>query len=136
MNKDDLKNYKYNQKWINGRLEYIEDYKARINKLTSTLSDMPKGSRVVQDSEADKLAKLMDMVDELLEKVMKLNDKQREILKQLEKVEQPYRLILEEMYIHNKSLVQIANDMHYSYEHAKRMNGIALKKFEDVTKCY
>jgi hypothetical protein len=26
--------------------------------------------------------------------------------------------------------------MHYSYEHAKRMNGIALKKFEDVTKCY
>ena len=42
MSRDDLKKYKYNQKWINGRLEYIEEYESKINKLTSTLSDMPK----------------------------------------------------------------------------------------------
>ena len=42
MNKEDLKKYKYNQKWINGRIEYIEEYKSRINRLTSTLSNMPK----------------------------------------------------------------------------------------------
>lgn len=42
MSRDDLKKYKYSQKWINGRLEYIEEYKSKINKLTSTLSDMPK----------------------------------------------------------------------------------------------
>lgn len=42
MNKEDLKNYKYNQEWIKGRLEYIEEYKTSITNITSVISDMPK----------------------------------------------------------------------------------------------
>lgn len=42
MNKNNLKIYRHNQRWINGRLEYIEEYKSRINRLTTVLSDMPK----------------------------------------------------------------------------------------------
>lgn len=42
MNREDLKNYKYNQEWIKGRLEYIEEYKTSIMNITSVLSDMPK----------------------------------------------------------------------------------------------
>lgn len=42
MTRIDLKNYRNNQEWINGRLEYIQDYKSKINKLSATLSDMPK----------------------------------------------------------------------------------------------
>lgn len=42
MNKEDLKNYKYNQKWIKDRLEYIREYKTSITNITSVLSDMPK----------------------------------------------------------------------------------------------
>ena len=42
MNKNSLKIYRHNQRWINGRLEYIEEYKSRINRLTTVLSDMPK----------------------------------------------------------------------------------------------
>ena len=42
MNREDLKDYKYNQKWIEGRMEYIEEYKTRIEKITNTLSDMPR----------------------------------------------------------------------------------------------
>ena len=42
MNRKDLKDYKYNQKWIEGRLEYLEEYKTKITKITTVLSDMPK----------------------------------------------------------------------------------------------
>lgn len=41
MTREELKNYKYNQKWIQGRLEYIEEYRASITNITSVLSDMP-----------------------------------------------------------------------------------------------
>lgn len=42
MNREDLKNYKYNQIWIKDQTEYIESQKETINRLTAILSDMPK----------------------------------------------------------------------------------------------
>ena len=42
MTREDLKDYKYNKKWIEGRLEHIEEYKTKITKITTVLSDMPK----------------------------------------------------------------------------------------------
>lgn len=81
---------------------------------------------------AEKIAKLLDNMNELLEKVIKENEKQRLILEQLDKVEQPYKLILEKVYIQGKTLVTTASEMDYSYEHMKHMNGIALLKFDEV----
>lgn len=85
---------------------------------------------------AEKLAKLLDIVDELLEKVLKEQEKQKLILEQLSKVEQPYKLILEKTYIQGKTLVTVASEMNYTYEYIRKVNGIALKKFEEVTKSY
>ena len=42
MKREDLKNYKYNQIWIKDQMSYIEAQKETINRLNSTLSDMPK----------------------------------------------------------------------------------------------
>ena len=42
MNREDLKKYKYNQQWIKDRTEYLEEYRATINRITTTISDMPK----------------------------------------------------------------------------------------------
>ena len=60
MNREDLKNYKYVQIWIKDQTEYIETQKETVNKLSSILSDMPKGSRMVYDNEAEKIAELVD----------------------------------------------------------------------------
>lgn len=130
MTRDDLKEYKYNQEWIKGRLEYIEEYRTSITNITSILSDMPKGSREVQDSMAEKIAILLDNINELMSKIIKVQDRQKEILEQLDKVEQPYRLILEKEYIQGKTLVTVASEMNYNYEYMKKMNGIALNKFD------
>ena len=134
MTREDLKSYRYTQEWIKGRLEYIEEYKTSLTKITTVLSDMPKGSRKVQDNIAEKLAILMDNINDVLDKVVIQNEKQKEILNQLEKVEEPYRLILEKVYIQGKSLVTVASEMNYDYKHMCKMNGIALNKFENTTK--
>ncbi len=81
---------------------------------------------------AEKLAKLLDNVNELLNRILEEDKKQKEILTQLEKVEQPYKLILEKVYIQGKSLVTVASEMNYSYRDLCRKNGIALNKFEKI----
>ena len=132
MTREDLKNYKNDQEWIKGRLEYIEEYKATITKITTTLSDMPKGSKRVEDSIAEKIAILLDNIDEIMELVLEENEKQKQILKQLDKIEQPYKLILEKVYIQGKSLVTVASELNYSYVHICREHGTALNKFDNM----
>ena len=136
MTREDLKDYKHNQEWIRGRLEYIEEYKTSIINITSVISDMPRGSKEVQDSMAEKVATLLDNVEELLARIIKEQERQKLILEQLDEVEQPYKLILEKEYIQGKSLVTVASEMNYTYEYIRKANGTALKKFEEVTKSY
>ena len=132
MTREDLKDYKYNQEWIKGRLEYIEEYKTSITNITSVISDMPKGSKEVQDSMAEKIATLLDNINELLAKITKEQEKQTLILEQLDKVEQPYKTILELHYVQGFRLVEIACKLKYNYEYTKKANSIALKKFDNL----
>ena len=132
MTREDLKQYKHNQEWIKDRLEYIEEYKTKVTNITVILSDMPKGSRKVEDNIAEKIVILLDNIEDLMEKILIENEKQKQILKQLDKVEQPYKLILEKTYIQGKPLVTVASEMGYSYRDLCRKHGNALNKFEKI----
>lgn len=136
MDRKDLKNYRNNQEWIRSQMEYIEEQKETVSKLTATLSDMPIGSRATQDSMAEKLVRIMDNFNALLGRIENEQKEQGEILKRLNEVEQPYKLILNKVYIEGKKLVKVADEMNYNYEYMKRMHGIALNKFDEVTKSY
>jgi len=132
MTREDLKEFRYTKQWIEGRIEYIEELKSTVNRLTSVLSDMPKGSKIAMDSEAEKTSELLDCIRELESKIKYTQRKQIQILEKLDKVAQPYRNILDKCYIQGKTLVTVASEMGYSYERIKHMNGIALLKFDEV----
>ena len=132
MNRKELKDYKYNQEWIKGCLEYIEEYRSTINKLTTVLSDLPKGSRAVYDNEAEKIAKLQENVKDLLLYINEEQEKQKLILAQLNKVEEPYKVILEKIYICGKSIVTVASEMNYEYKYMCKQHRIALNKFDEL----
>ena len=134
MNRQDLKNYKYNQIWIKDQTEYIETQKETINRLNSILSDMPKGSRKVNDNEAEKLGNLMDKFNELMNVIIKEKENQKNIVEKINGIEFPYRNILFKVYIQGKSLVTVASEMNYSYVQICRKNGIALNKFDETCK--
>ena len=133
MDREDLKKYKYNKEWVKERLDYIEEQKSLLTKITTTISDMPKGSGN-NDKLAENIAKMLDNLNELSEKLLTMQEEQIKLLNVLEKVEEPYRTILDKHYIQNKTLVEVAYEMDYTYEHIKRLNGIALNKFDEITK--
>lgn len=135
MDREDLKKYKYNKEWVKERLDYIEEQKSLLTNITTTISDMPKGNGN-SDKLAENIAKMIDNLNELSEKLLNMQEEQIKLLKALENVEEPYRTILDKHYIQGKKLVAVAYEVDYTYEHIKRMNGIALKKFDDATKCY
>ncbi len=132
MNRNDLKNYKHNQIWIKEQIEYIESQKETINRLSTILSDMPKGSKKIYDEEAEKLVKLEDCFEELMNEVLKEEEKQKTIVEEVNKMEYPFKNILFKKYIQGKTLVTIASEMNYSYRDLCRKNGIALNKFEKI----
>lgn len=133
MDREDLKKYKYNKEWVKERLDYIEEQKSLLTKITTTISDMPKGSGN-NDKLAENIAKMLDNLNELSEKLLIMQEEQIKLLNTIEKVEEPYRTILDKHYIQNKTLVEVAYEMGYTYEHIKRLNGIALNKFDEITK--
>ena len=132
MNREDLKDYKYTQMWIKDQTEYIETQKETINRLNSIISDMPRGSKVAYDTEAEKLSELMDKFDELMNTIIEEKRKQERIVEKVNKIEFPYKNILYKVYIQGKSLVTVASEMNYSYVHICREHGIALNKFDDM----
>ena len=133
MDREDLKKYKYNKEWVKERLDYIEEQKSLLTKITTTISDMPKGSGN-NDKLAENIAKMLDNLNELSEKLLTMQEEQIKLLNTIEKVEDPYRIILDKHYIQNKTLVEVAYEMGYTYEHVKRLNGIALNKFDKIIK--
>ena len=134
MNREDLKNYRYNQIWIKDQIEYIEAQKETINRLTAVLSDMPKGSRQVYDTEAEKLSKLEDSFRELMNIIVEEDKKQKRIVEEVNDIEYPFKNILFKAYIQGNSLVTVASEMKYDYKYMCKMHGIALEKFDNTTK--
>ena len=132
MNREELKNYKYNQIWIKDQMNYIEAQKETINRLNSTLSDMPKGSKKVNDTEAESISKLMDSFNEMTKIIIQEEEKQKKIVERINKIEFPYRNILFKVSIQGKSLVTVASELNYSYVHVCREHGIALNKFDEM----
>lgn len=132
MKKEDLKKYTYIQTWIKDRIEYLEEYKENVNKLTVTVMDVPSYNKSIKDKMAERITMLMDFADELTKNIKEQEFKKKEILNQLDKLEQPYQNILFKIYIQGKSLVQVSDELSYNYKYLSRIHMIALKKFEEL----
>lgn len=88
---------------------------------------------MVYDNEAEKLAELEDMFNELMDIIIEEEKKQRKLVEQVEKIEPPYNNILFKAYIQGKRLVTVASEMHYDYDYMKKMHKKALRKFDNMT---
>lgn len=128
MNREDLKNYKYNQNWIKRQLEKYEEQKAIVYNISQNLDGMPKAKNKPNYS----LENLMDQYDKILEILEKDQEKQNEIILQIRRLEEPYRTILTDKYILGMSLEEISVEIGYAYENVCRMHGTALNKFDNL----
>lgn len=101
---------------------------ARAQKITPTLSDMPKSQ-----SGANRLELA---VEDIVENADKLAEKIREMLRAKEEIEQvidsleddTLRRLMKYRYINGMTLDRISFKIHYSYIHTCRLHRIALNK--------
>lgn len=130
MTRENLKTYKYSQKWINEQLQRYEEQRTMVMNINQKLDGMPKA----QNKESYALEELMDQYNELINILKQDQQKQNEIIKQLRLVDEPYRTILTEKYINDRSLEEISVIIHYSYDRTCKMHGTALIRFDELNK--
>ena len=130
--KQELRGYVYNKKWIEEKLIDIKERRTLLDNITSTISDMPRGTAKVVDKKAEELCKIMDDTNELQKYIENLRNKQFEIENKIDKVEQPYKNILYFRYIRGYNLTEVSNEIEEEYDYTRKLHGIALVKYSKV----
>ena len=130
--KQELREYVYNKKWIEDKLIDIKERRTLLDNITSTISDMPRGTAKVVDKKAEELSKIMDDTNELQKYIENLRNKQFEIENKIDKVEQPYKNILYFRYIRGYNLTEVSNEIEEEYDYTRKLHGIALVKYSKV----
>ena len=134
MTRDDLIKFNIYQKWAKARIKFFEDQIENVGRLTATLSDMPKGSRIVYDNEAESLTILLDKIRDLKNEVeTTVLNKETEIQKQLQLLEPTKGLILYHYYIIGDSVKYIADKVvHYAPKYVYELKKEAENEFDNL----
>ena len=128
--KEELLQYKYAREKVQETLEEYQKYKDRAEKMTSIISDMPRGTSS-SDKVADNAVKMADLSAEYEKRWLEAENKKLEIEKNIDLVEEPYRTILYMKYVQGKKLEEIAYKMNANYTYICEQHGVALKKYEE-----
>lgn len=128
--KEELLQYKYAREKVQETLEEYQKYKDRAEKMTSIISDMPRGTSS-SDKVADNAVKMADLSAEYEKRWLEAENKKLEIEKNIDLVEEPYRIILYMKYVQGKKLEEIAYKLNANYTYICEQHGIALKKYEE-----
>lgn len=134
MNRDDLINFNITQRWTRARIKFLKEQIETIGRLNSVLSDMPKGSRKVEDNEAESLVKLLDQIEELKTEIENnAIDMENKIKEELNQLEPKYGLLLYHHYILGDSIKYIAKEiLHYKEKYVYDLKKEALEKFDEL----
>lgn len=134
MTREDLKDYNITQKWTEARICFLEEQIKNVGKLNSIISDMPKGSKIVQDSEAESIVRLIDQINELKNEVRKeALDMESKIKEQLKLLNPKHGLLLYHYYILGHSIKYIAKEvLHYEVKYTYTLKDEALDEFDKI----
>ena len=119
--KQELKNYIYDKRWIEERLEDIKERRSLLDKITK-----------VTDPNIESLVKIMDDTEEIEKYIQDLRKKQIEIENKIDKLDQPYRNILYFRYIKGHNLTEVSGEIEEEYDYTRKLHGIALLKYAQL----
>lgn len=125
--------YRIDQR-INSKIEQIASLRELSLKATTTLSDMPKGTRNVHSKEKI-ITKMMDLENEINADIDELVDIKQTIVSVIKAVDNTeYQTLLELRYLCFKQWEQIAVTMGYSLHHLYKIHNAALKICAEILK--
>ena len=133
--KKELGEYLLNKKLLAEKEKDLDELIAKAEKVTTELSDMPKGSPIVQDRMAEFSVMIVDLKNERLGQLIQMYKSKKRIEDNIDKLDQPYRDLLYFRYIRGHDLTQVANDINYNYTYTCDLHGKALlmyKRTEEI----
>lgn len=123
-----IKAYRIDQR-INSKIEQLEMLNVLATKATTTLSDMPRGSRNVHKME-DSIMKIFDVEQEINKNIDELVDYKLKVTTDIFKLDNPeFQTVLELRYLCFKTWDQIAYEMGYSVRGIYKLHNRALDGF-------
>lgn len=127
--KKELREYRDNIKYIEEKLEDITERKSLLDKITNTISDMPKSNSKVYDKQSENLVNIMDLTNEVEKNIKQLKEKQIVIEAKIDSIDQPYKNILYFRYIKGYNLTEVSNAIDAEYDYTRKLHRIALIKY-------
>lgn len=131
--KEELNQYKFARKRVDEALEEYERYKTRATKMTSIISDMPRGGNN-SDKVADNATMMADLSREYENRWMAAEKYKLEIEGRIDQLKEPYRTLLHKRYLEEKDFEEIAVEMGYTYSAITKKHGKALILFNNAKK--
>ena len=134
MRSEDLINFNISQQWRKARIRFFEEQIENVNRLNSVLSNMPKGSKLVYDNEAESLVRLLDKITDMRNSMQKeLEEVEAQAIKQLEQLQPKHGLLLYHYYILGDSMKYIAREViHYGQKYIYDLKKEALEEFDKI----
>lgn len=129
--KKELYSYLHSKKLEERKLEQIEEQKAKLTKITSILSDMPKGT-TDHDKMSKNIAILLDLISEHIEIMADEELNLVTITKKIKQVEQPYRNILELRFVKGMKVEEISVELDRDYRYTKKLIKKSIKKYAEI----
>ena len=114
---------------INSMIAQVDSLNLLVEKVTSTITGMPKNPSPSQSPMADAICRIIDLEREITDEIDRLVDLKVEIsrtIKSITRIE--YRLVLELRYLCFKSWEQIAEEMGYTVRNIHILHGEALQE--------
>lgn len=129
--KKELYSYLHSKKLEERKLEQIEEQKAKLTKITSILSDMPKGI-TDHDKMSKNIAILLDLISEHIKIMTEEEENLIRITKKINQVEQPYRNILELRFVKGMKVEEISVELDRDYRYTKKLIKKSIKKYAEI----
>lgn len=131
--KEELRDYRYNIRYIEEKLRDIEETKALAFKITPTLSPTKNnGSNINNDKIGDSIARLEQLKDISDYKIKQLLMRKFDIDDKIESLSFPYRDILFYRYTRANDWSEVAKKVGYSERWTLQLHGEALYYYSKI----
>ena len=132
--KEELGQYLQDKKLLQEKEQDLEELITRATKVTTEMSDMPKGSPKVEDRMAELTAQIVDLKNQKYDQIIKMYKTKKEIEDKIDLLKQPYKNILYYKYIKGEKLEKISLEIGYNYKWTCELHGEALLLYKQLDK--
>lgn len=129
--KKELYSYLHSKMLEDKKLNQIEEVKTKLTKITTIISDMPRGT-ADNDKMANNIARLIELVKDHIGILEEEEENLIRITRKIKQVEQPYRNILELRFVSGFKIEEISVEIKKEYRYTKKLIKKSIQKYAEI----